>query len=85
MISVLLFQDLIAILVLLTVKSMSLGSGVGKDALLIVIGFPLVLLFAYLFERYVLMWLFKKFSRFKNTFFYYPLRGAWVYLLWQTF
>jgi Kef-type K+ transport system membrane component KefB len=69
MISVLLFQDLIAILVLLTVKALSVGGGVGKDVLLIVFGFPLVLLFAYLFERYVLMWLFKKFSRFKEYLF----------------
>ncbi len=69
MISVLLFQDIIAIAVLLIMKAATGGSGLGKEILIIVFGFPMLILFAYLLERYVLNYLFKKFSRIKEYLF----------------
>ncbi len=69
MISVLLFQDLIAIVVLLVMRAVSLGSSLVHDTLYVLIGFPLVLIFAFFFERYVLIVLFKRFSRMKEYLF----------------
>ena len=69
MISVLLFQDLLAILVLLLLKVFSFHGSVLQDVSMVVIGFPLVLLFAFVFQRVCLMWLFKKFSRIKEYMF----------------
>lgn len=70
MISVLLFQDLIAILVLLVMHASTTVSGtVLYDVLLVILGFPAVLLFAYLFERFVLFKLFSKFNRIKEYMF----------------
>ena len=69
MISVLLFQDLIAITVLLLMQG-ALASGVlVRDMLLILVGFPAILLFAFLFERYVLVALFSRFNRIKEYMF----------------
>lgn len=69
MISVLLFQDIIAIVVLLIMKAATGGGGLEKEILIVLIGFPLLLLSSYLLERYVLNFLFKKFSRIKEYLF----------------
>jgi Kef-type K+ transport system membrane component KefB len=68
MISVLLFQDLIAILVLLAIK---LADGGGNWIYIskVALGFPGLLVFAFVVERYCLMWLFRKFSRIKEYLF----------------
>lgn len=83
MISVLLFQDLIAILVLLLMHATSAGAGsslsIEKDVLLVVIGFPAILLFAYAFERFVLFKLFSKFNRVKEYMFLVAI--AWCLTL----
>ena len=55
MISVLLFQDLIAIFALLMLRAATIGGDVADDVILVVLGFPVTLLFAYLFERFVLL------------------------------
>ena len=69
MISVLLFQDLLAIVVLLILKVSTVGANLSNEVLMVGVGFPLVLLFAFLVERYVLMWLFRRFSRIKEYMF----------------
>ncbi len=68
MISVLLFQDLVAILVLLAIK---LADGGGNLVYIfkVALGFPSLLVFAFVVERYCLMWLFRKFSRIKEYLF----------------
>ncbi len=69
MISILLFQDVIAILVLLSIRAVTAGGVLLNDIGIVLIGFPLVLLLAFLIERYILMWLFRKFSRIKEYMF----------------
>ena len=69
MISVLLLQDLIAILVLLFMHAATAGGILINDILMVVIGFPAILLFAYLFERFILLKLFSKFNRVKEYMF----------------
>ena len=69
MISVLLFQDLLAIMVLLILKVCTIHGSVVLDIAKVVVGFPLVLIFAFVFQRVCLMWLFKRFSRIKEYMF----------------
>ncbi len=69
MISVLLFQDLVAIAVLLVLHCAGSNGVVWKDILLVVIGFPGVLVFAYLFERFILLPLLSRFNRIKEYMF----------------
>lgn len=81
MISVLLLQDLLAILVLLFMHAATAGGVLINDILLVVIGFPAILLFAYLFERFVLLKLFSKFNRIKEYMFLVAI--AWCLSLAQ--
>lgn len=69
MISILLLQDLIAITVLLLMHAATAGGFVAKDLILVILGFPAVLVFAYFFERFVLLPLFSKFNRIKEYMF----------------
>ncbi|MCH9770731.1 MAG: cation:proton antiporter [Gammaproteobacteria bacterium] len=69
MISVLLLQDLIAIVVLLLMHATTIGGVLWKDMVWVAIGFPAVLVFAFLFERFVLIRLFAKFNRIKEYMF----------------
>ena len=69
MISVLLLQDLLAIIVLLLLHALAIHGVLSKDILMVSVGFPVVLVFSYLFERYVLRWLFLKFNRIKEYLF----------------
>jgi len=69
MISVLLFQDIIAIIVLLILQSIMSKSHLVGDILLVVLGFPAVTVIAFIFERYVLMRLFSRFNRIKEYIF----------------
>jgi Kef-type K+ transport system membrane component KefB len=79
MISVLLFQDLIAILVLLFMHATTAGGSILSDILLVIVGFPAILLFAYLFERFILFKLFSKFNRIKEYMFLVAI--AWCLTL----
>lgn len=81
MISVLLFQDLIAIAVLLMMRAATIGGNVTNDITLIAVGFPVTLLFAYFFERFVLLRLFAKFNRIKEYMFLVAI--AWCLTLAQ--
>lgn len=81
MISVLLLQDLIAILVLLVLRAATIGGNVTSDISLVAIGFPITLLFAYFFERFVLLRLFAKFNRIKEYMFLVAI--AWCLTLAQ--
>ena len=69
MISVLLLQDMLAIVVLLVLHAMTMQGNVLQDTLLVVVGFPLVLGFSYFFERFFLRPLLAKFSRIKEYLF----------------
>lgn len=69
MISVLLFQDILAIIVLLLMRALTMGGSIVHDVSMVILGFPAVLLIAFLVERYVLMPLFSKFSRIKEYMF----------------
>ena len=79
MISVLLFQDLIAIIVLLAMKAASGGGGLDKEIGTVMLGFPALLLSAFVLERYALYFLFKKFSRIKEYLFLIAI--GWCLLL----
>lgn len=64
MISVLLLQDLIAIIVLILINGAQSGGGLSvHDFLLVGIALPLLILFAFAFERYVLVKLLARFDR----------------------
>ncbi|QHG92501.1 cation:proton antiporter [Coxiella endosymbiont of Amblyomma sculptum] len=69
MISVLLLQDLIAIAVLFLLHGASQKGRVLVDIGLVVLGFPAILVFSYLFGRLVLFSLFSKFNRIKEYLF----------------
>jgi Kef-type K+ transport system membrane component KefB len=64
MISVLLMQDLIAIIVLILINGAEDGGGlVWNDLLLVGVALPSLILFSFLFERYVLVKLLARFDR----------------------
>ncbi|MEM8844523.1 MAG: cation:proton antiporter [Pseudomonadota bacterium] len=63
-ISILLLQDLIAILMMLILHSKAdTGSSDTYDLIKLIISLPLLILFTFYFERYVLSYLFKKFDK----------------------
>ncbi len=81
MISILLLQDLLAIVVLLCMHAMTATGNLFEDISIAAIGFPLVLAFAFFFQRYVLMRLFAKFNRIKEYMFLVSI--AWCLSLSQ--
>lgn len=81
MISVLLLQDLIAIAVLLLMHGSSGGGEVWGDVSLVVLGFPAILIFAYLVERFILLRLFSRFNRIKEYMFLIAI--AWCLTMAQ--
>ncbi|MCH9644743.1 MAG: cation:proton antiporter [Gammaproteobacteria bacterium] len=81
MISVLLLQDLLAIVVLLAMHAATVGGSVAKDVSMVVVGFPVVLISAYFFERWILLRLFAKFNRIKEYMFLIAI--AWCLALAQ--
>jgi Kef-type K+ transport system membrane component KefB len=82
MISVLLLQDLIAIAVLLLMHGALGGHGVIlNDIKLVLIGFPVIVVVAFLVEKYVLMRLFKRFDRIREYLFLVAI--AWCLSLAQ--
>lgn len=81
MISVLLLQDLFAIAVLLFMQSAAdTASGISKT-ILVLVGFPFMMVFAYFFERIVLVRLFYFFNRIKEYMFLVAI--AWCLSLAQ--
>ena len=69
MISVLLFQDIVAILVLLLLHSFSVGSFSGKDLGALLVGMPMIVAVAFVFERFVLIKLLARFDRIREYLF----------------
>lgn len=69
MISILLMQDLIAIAVLLFLHGAGVGGLSLYEVIVVVLSLPAVLLFAFLFQRYVLMFLFSRFDRIREYMF----------------
>jgi Kef-type K+ transport system membrane component KefB len=64
MISVLLMQDIIAIIVLILISGAQEGNGlIWHDLLLVCVAFPALIIFAFLVERYVLVKLLARFDR----------------------
>ncbi len=63
MISVLLMQDLIAIVVLILINGSQDGGFSWHDLLMVGVALPALMLFAYVFEKYVLIKLIAKFDR----------------------
>lgn len=63
MISILLLQDLIAIVVLLALQAMSSGHMGWTQITFLIVGLPVLLGMAYLVQRYVLIKLFTRFDR----------------------
>ena len=79
MISVLLFQDIIAIIVLLLLQGV-LGKGeIIRDLAFVAIGFPLITIAAFVFERYFLRKLFSRFDKIKEYLFLLAI--AWCLTL----
>jgi len=81
MISVLLLQDLLAIAVLLMMHAATIGGILVNDILMVLVGFPAVLGFAYVFERFILRRLFSKFNRIKEYIFLLAI--AWCLAMAQ--
>lgn len=69
MISILLMQDIIAIIVLLLLHGAEGGGFAFREWLLVILGFPGLILFAFLAERYVLFKLFTTFDRIQEYIF----------------
>ncbi len=69
MISVLLMQDLIAIIVLVVLRSANTGGFSYSELALVSLALPGVLLFAFLFQRFVLLKLFSRFDRIREYMF----------------
>lgn len=63
MISVLLMQDIIAIIVLITINGAQDGALHWHDLVLVAVAFPSLILFGFAFERYVLVKLLARFDR----------------------
>ncbi|MCR9191040.1 MAG: cation:proton antiporter [Gammaproteobacteria bacterium] len=63
MISVLLMQDIIAIIVLITINGAQDGHFSWHDVISVVVALPLLILFGFAFERYVLVKLLARFDR----------------------
>lgn len=81
MISVLLLQDLLAILVLLMLRALTASGNIYMDIGLVIVALPALLLFAYAAERFVLHWLLAKFNRIKEYLFLLSI--AWCLALAQ--
>jgi Kef-type K+ transport system membrane component KefB len=73
MISVLLLQDLIAIIVLVLLHALAASSKIYIKIGLVAVAFLVLFFLAYLIERFLLFQLLKKFNRIKEC----PLLGAW--------
>lgn len=73
MISILLLQDLIAIIVLMVIRSAGQDKGNLEEILQVAIGLPLLIVFGFLFERYVLMRLLRRFNHIKEYLFLLPI------------
>jgi Kef-type K+ transport system membrane component KefB len=81
MISVLLLQDLLAILVLVLLRALTATGNIYMDIGLVIIALPALLLFAYVAERFALRWLLAKFNRIKEYLFLLSI--AWCLALAQ--
>lgn len=68
-ISILLMQDLLAIVVLIWLEGLSLNGFQAYDLLKIMLALPMLIGFAFVFESYVLVLLFNKFDRIKEYLF----------------
>ena len=75
MVGVLLFQDLLAIVVLLVLNGVHEGGMVAMDWLLSLLALPALMVIAFVVERYVLQFLFAKFDRVQEYLF--QLSIAW--------
>ena len=62
-ISILLLQDIIAILMLLLLHSQTNANAGWTDLAFLIVSFPALLIFSYLFEKFVLSYLFRKFDK----------------------
>ena len=69
MVSVLLFQDIVAIFILAVLHTTVMHQQMWKEILFLLIAFPGLLLFVFLFQRYVLTKLLKRFNRIKEYLF----------------
>ena len=62
-ISVLLLQDLVAIIILLLLQGYGKGGDLAADIALQLLTLPLLIIISWLFERYVLIWLIRRFDQ----------------------
>jgi Kef-type K+ transport system membrane component KefB len=69
MVSILLMQDLIAIVVLLLLHGATMDSFGLSDFGIIAVSLPALLFFSYYFEKYVLMYLFQRFEKVREYMF----------------
>lgn len=81
MISILLLQDLLAIAVLLFIHAFDVKGMLLGNIGLVVVGLPAILVFAYLFNRFVLLRLFSRFNRIKEYLFLLAI--AWCLTMAQ--
>lgn len=73
MISILLLQDLMAIIALMVLRAAGNGGITLHDILMMVIGLPVLIAVAFILERYVLVYLLRRFSRIKEYVFLLPI------------
>ena len=69
MISILLLQDILAIVVLLMFRALAASRNIFIDIGLVVVSLPALLIFAYAAEHFILRWLLAKFNRIKEYIF----------------
>lgn len=81
MISILLLQDLLAIVVLLVLRALTASGNIYLDFGLVILALPVLLLLAFVAERYLLRWLLAKFNRIKEYLFLLSI--AWCLALAQ--
>ncbi|MCK5662070.1 MAG: cation:proton antiporter [Thiotrichaceae bacterium] len=69
MVSILLLQDLMAIVVLLVLQGWSQGDTSLVDIALLILSLPLLIAFAYIFEQYILIKLIRRFNKIQEYIF----------------
>lgn len=76
MISILLMQDVIAIVVLILINGAQGGGFAWNDLLLVGISLPVMTFLGFVIERHILVKLLARFDRTQEYVFYFPLDGA---------
>lgn len=81
MISILLLQDLLAIIVLMVLHGSSGGGLTAQELIVMIIGLPLLVIVAFVLQRYVLVHLLRKFNHIKEYMFLLPIGWCLTFVI----